>query len=85
VSSDRVLGLAWSGQMTRKRLCALLAHLPEGLTEIYLHPATGPYPGSAPGYLYREELEALVAPETAAVCREAGIELGGFADFAVAA
>jgi chitin disaccharide deacetylase len=84
-SSDRMLGLAWSGHMTRGRLCALLTHLPEGLTEIYLHPATGPYPGSAPGYLYREELDALVAPETAAVCREAGIELGGFADFAVAA
>jgi hopanoid biosynthesis associated protein HpnK len=85
VSSDRMLGLAWSGHMTRRRLCALLTHLPEGLTEIYLHPATGPYPGSAPGYLYREELDALTSPETAAACRDAGIELGGFADFAVAA
>jgi hypothetical protein len=71
--------------MTRARLCGLLAVLPPGLTEIYLHPATGPYPGSAPGYGYREELDALTAPETAAACRAAGIELGGFADFARAA
>jgi hopanoid biosynthesis associated protein HpnK len=85
LTSDRVLGLAWSGHMTRARLCGLLAVLPPGLTEIYLHPATGPYPGSAPGYGYREELDALTAPETAAACRAAGIELGGFADFARAA
>jgi chitin disaccharide deacetylase len=84
-TSDRVLGLAWSGRMTRERLCGLLGALPPGLTEIYLHPATGPYPGSAPGYRYREELEALTAPETAAACRAQGIELGGFADFAAAA
>jgi hopanoid biosynthesis associated protein HpnK len=84
-TSDRMLGLAWSGHMTRARLCGLLAVLPPGLTEIYLHPATGPYPGSAPGYRYREELDALTAPETAAVCRARGIELGGFADFARAA
>jgi chitin disaccharide deacetylase len=82
---DRVLGLAWSGAMTRARLCGLLAALPTGLTEIYLHPALGPYPGSAPGYRYREELEALTAPETAAACRDLNIELGGFADFAAAA
>jgi chitin disaccharide deacetylase len=84
-TSDRVLGLAWSGRMTRARLCGLLTALPPGLTEIYLHPALGPYPGSAPGYRYREELDALTAPETAAVCRAQGIELGGFTDFAAAA
>jgi chitin disaccharide deacetylase len=82
---DQVLGLAWSGAMTRARLCGLLAALPAGLTEIYLHPAIGPYPGSAPGYRYREELEALTAPETVAACRDRNIELGGFADFAAAA
>ncbi len=79
---DRVFGLQWSGGMTRDRLSGLIAHLPPGLSEIYLHPATGPYPGCAPGYRYREELEALTAPEVAAACRERALQLGRFADFA---
>jgi hopanoid biosynthesis associated protein HpnK len=78
---DRVFGLRWSGGMTRARLCGLIAHLPPGTSEFYLHPATAPYPGCAPGYRYREELEALTAPEVAATCRERAIELGGFGDF----
>jgi len=81
---DRVFGLQWSGGMTRDRLHGLIAHLPPGTSEIYLHPATAPYPGSAPGYRHREELEALIAPQVAAACRERAIELGGFADFAIA-
>jgi hopanoid biosynthesis associated protein HpnK len=81
-SCDRVFGLQWSGGMTRARLHGLIAHLPPGITEIYLHPATAPYMGSAPGYRYRDELEALLAPEIAALCRERALQLGGFADFA---
>jgi len=78
---DRVFGLQWSGAMTRERLIGLIRNLPSGLTEIYLHPATGPYPGCAPGYRYRDELDALMAPDTVAACREPGLRLGGFADF----
>ena len=37
-------------------------------------------PGSARGYRYREELEALIAPEVIAACRESSLRLGGFAD-----
>jgi len=79
---DRLFGLQWSGGMTRDRLRGLIAHLPTGVSEIYLHPATGPYPGCAPGYRYREELEALTSPKVAAACRERALQLGGFADFA---
>ncbi len=78
---DQVFGLAWSGAMTKKRLKGLLEHLPEGVSEIYLHPATGPYAGSAPGYAYREELAALVDPGMAAVIKARNIRLGGFCDF----
>lgn len=80
-TSDRVFGLHWSGGMTRQRLGGLIEHLPEGLSEIYLHPATGAYAGSAPGYRYREELEALVSPEIVRACRNGMVRLGGFADF----
>ncbi|HEX4153612.1 MAG TPA: hopanoid biosynthesis-associated protein HpnK [Steroidobacteraceae bacterium] len=80
-SPDRVFGLRWSGAMSLARLAGLIAHLPEGLTEVYLHPATGPYAGSAPGYRYREELDALIAPEVIRASRDPALRLGGFADF----
>jgi chitin disaccharide deacetylase len=80
-AADRVFGLRWSGQMTRERLAGLIRQLPDGLSEIYLHPATAAYPGSARGYRYREELEALMAPEVIAAARDSPVRLGGFADF----
>jgi len=82
VSPDFVFGLRWSGQMTRTRLASLIQHLPEGVSEIYLHPATGSYRGAAPGYRYREELEALMAPEVIAAGRDSSLCIGGFGDFA---
>jgi chitin disaccharide deacetylase len=78
---DAVFGLAWSGAMTPARVLGLIENLPEGLTELYLHPATGPYPGGAPGYRYAEELAALLAPRVVAAFRNAAIAKGGFADF----
>jgi chitin disaccharide deacetylase len=78
---DHVFGLAWSGAMTVTRLAGLIEHLPEGLSEIYTHPATGPYPGSAPGYLYGEELAALTDPGLAGLIAAKGIRMGGFSDF----
>jgi predicted glycoside hydrolase/deacetylase ChbG (UPF0249 family) len=54
---DHVYGLKWSGAMTKERVRGILAP-PDGLNEIYMHPATGPYPGSAQGYRYAEELAA---------------------------
>jgi hopanoid biosynthesis associated protein HpnK len=78
---DAVFGLAWSGAMTPARLLGLIENLPEGLNEIYLHPATGVYPGSAPGYRYADELAALIAPRAIEAFRNAAIAKGGFADF----
>jgi chitin disaccharide deacetylase len=78
---DSVFGLAWSGAMTRERLAGLIEHLPEGLSEIYMHPATGPYPGSAPGYQYGAELAALTDPGLPARLAAKGIKTGGFSDF----
>jgi hopanoid biosynthesis associated protein HpnK len=80
---DHVFGLAWSGAMTSARLAGLIEHLPEGLSEIYTHPATGPYPGSAPGYLYREELAALTDPGLPGLIAAKGIRMGGFSDFPI--
>lgn len=78
---DQVFGLAWSGALTAPRLLGLLENLPLGLTEIYAHPAQGPYPGSAPGYLYAEELAALTDPLAKAAIKRNGVTTGRFADF----
>jgi hopanoid biosynthesis associated protein HpnK len=81
LAADRTFGLQWSGQMTEARLSGLIRHLPDGLSEIYLHPATGAFAGSAPGYRYREEFDALMAAGVAAACRDSDLKLGGFGDF----
>jgi chitin disaccharide deacetylase len=80
---DQVFGLSWSGAMTLSRLAGLIAHLPDGVTEIYTHPATSPgFAGAAPGYRYQEELNALTSPELSRQIAAAGIDFGGFADAA---
>ena len=78
---DQVFGLAWSGALNKDRLCGLLKHLPEGLTEIYAHPATAPYPGSAPGYAYADELAALTDPLARDLIKRERVALGRFVDF----
>ena len=81
LTPDHLFGLRWSGSMTQKRLAGLIRHLPSGLSEIYLHPATGSFPGAAANYHYREELDALLAPEVVDACRSPSLRLGGFSDF----
>lgn len=81
VTADAVFGLAWSGAMTAARLGALLAHLPAGIVEIYLHPAESDrFPGAAPGYRYAEEFAALCDPDCIAAARGSGHALGGYGD-----
>jgi chitin disaccharide deacetylase len=81
---DQVFGLRWSGQMTKTRLLHLIRRLPEGLSEIYLHPATGPFFGHAKGYRYASELSALIDPEVVDACRKASLMMGGYGDFSSA-
>ncbi len=78
---DQVFGLAWSGAVTLSRLQGLIAHLPEGVTEIYAHPATASgFAGAAPGYRYEQELAALTSSDLRDQVAAAGIRCGGFAD-----
>lgn len=82
LTPEQVFGLAWSGAMTGDRLAGLLDHLPAGLTEIYLHPATAnSFPGAAPGYRYIDEFKALSTPAALAARDRTDLRLGGFADF----
>jgi hopanoid biosynthesis associated protein HpnK len=78
---DAVFGLAWSGAMTMPRLEGLIRHLPEGFSEIYLHPASADaFPGHAPGYRYQDELAALTAPSVIAAAQQPDMTRGGYAD-----
>jgi chitin disaccharide deacetylase len=83
---DHVFGLAWSGAMTADRIAALLVHPPQGVTEIYTHPATGGgYPGAAPGYRYAEELAGLTSDAVRAAALDCGASWGGYGNIPVAA
>jgi len=83
LTPDAMFGLAWSGEFTADRLLALLRHLPPGVVEIYTHPATvDQFCGSARGYRYSEELEALCASEVLAQLRRSRLEPLGYSDLA---
>jgi len=56
---------------------ALLAHLPPGVSELYFHPATGPWPGMDPGtrhFRHAGELAALTDPAVVAAIAARGIQ-----------
>jgi hopanoid biosynthesis associated protein HpnK len=61
--NDHCFGLAWSGHMTVDRVRCLLAHLPEGNSEIYFHPAAARdvvLDRLMPDYEHEAELAALL-------------------------
>ncbi|MGL4312830.1 MAG: hopanoid biosynthesis-associated protein HpnK [Sphingomonas sp.] len=83
VMADQVFGLAWSGAMTTDRVAALARRLPDGVSEIYFHPATrDTFPGHAPNYGYAAELAALTAPEVKAALAASGARLARLGDLA---
>ncbi len=82
MTPGQVFGVAWSGAMTEQRIAGVLRHLPEGITEIYMHPATADvFAGAASACGYAEELAALIAPDTGTLVRATGIRTGGYSDF----
>jgi len=63
-ANDHCFGLAWSGHMTTDRVRRLLAALPDGVSEIYFHPATASDPTLRrlmPDYEHAAELATLLA------------------------
>ncbi|MBX5453141.1 MAG: hopanoid biosynthesis-associated protein HpnK [Acidobacteriia bacterium] len=66
--NDYAFGIAWSGHMTLPRLLRLAEHLPEGVSEIYFHPASerdGVLKSLMPDYEHEAELAALLDPRFA--------------------
>ncbi|MBN8875035.1 MAG: hopanoid biosynthesis-associated protein HpnK [Rhodospirillales bacterium] len=72
VANDHCFGLAWSGAMTADRLVRLAAALPEGVSEVYFHPAASRDPlldRLMPTYQHEAEMQALCDPAVAAAFR----------------
>jgi hopanoid biosynthesis associated protein HpnK len=84
--NDHVFGVDASGRMDEHRLLQILARLPPGCTEIYLHPATqsgSAIAASMHGYHHAEELAALMSPKVRAVfaaMTAAEVMCGGYRD-----
>ena len=80
--NDRVAGIAATGHMDEAALLAVLARAPEGVLEIYSHPATqgGPLTPSMRDYRHADELAALCSPRVARAIESTGAMHGGFAD-----
>ena len=77
--NDQIFGLSATGAMDEARVLEILAQLPEGVTEIYLHPATRD--GLTPTmrtYRHRDELEALLSARVRAAVSASGAAIGGF-------
>jgi hopanoid biosynthesis associated protein HpnK len=73
-TNDHCFGLAWSGHMTRDRVRALLSRLPDGVSEIYFHPAVSRDPllrRLMPDYEHEAELLALLDREAGDQARAA--------------
>lgn len=78
-TADSTFGLAWSGAMTPPRIAGLMRRLPQGLVEIYTHPATSDdFAGHAAGYRYTEELSALTDADVVLALQRSGHAPGGF-------
>ena len=63
--NDQVFGINDSGAMVERTILQYLDQIPQGVTEIYCHPASRRWPGVdnlPPHYQVREELAALISP-----------------------
>lgn len=79
--NDYVFGMNDNGAMDRERLLAFLDHLPDGVSEIFCHPATAPWPEMEPAarhYRVADEFAALTDATVAAAIDRLGIEPVGF-------
>jgi hopanoid biosynthesis associated protein HpnK len=76
-ANDHVFGMNDSGKMDRDRVLGFLANLPDGVSELYCHPATIPWPGMEPAarnYRVADEFAALTDRTVTLALSKYGIE-----------
>jgi len=81
--NDFVFGLNDTGHLDGKLLLRILQQLPQGVTEIYCHPATSHCPElnrTMPGYWNEQEFEALTSQAVKQVVATTGIQRVAFGE-----
>ena len=81
--NDALFGLHCSGVVGEAALCEALDHLPPGVSEVYLHPATrsgAAERAAGVGEQATTEFEALISPRVRERLRLLQASVGGFAD-----
>ena len=79
--NETIYGLHDSGHMNIDKLIRILPHIPEGVTEIYAHPATERWDRIDPeanDYEFEAEYKALIHARTKRAVEKFDIELSGF-------
>ncbi len=82
-TNDRLYGIRDSGAMTGDRILDMLQSLPNGVTEIFSHPARGAWDGveaAAAHYRFEDEFQALIDTNVKAAAAAAGASLVSFKD-----
>jgi chitin disaccharide deacetylase len=80
-TTDRAVGVLNPGHLIEPYVARYLERLPDGLTEMFFHPATETTPTlgtSQSGYQHSGELAALCSPQVKAIIERTGINLVNF-------
>ncbi len=75
--NDYAFGVNEAGALTEGRVLEILDHLPDGITEIFFHPATGRFEGADRGteaFRWEQELAALTSARVRASIARNGID-----------
>jgi chitin disaccharide deacetylase len=84
-TNDYVFGLNDTGHMTPDRVQKFVANLPQGISELYVHPATHTWPEAfPPDYDFAGEFASLVDPDVIRQVRESDIRPVTFSELAAA-
>lgn len=83
---DRAVGVLDPGHLTKPFLTSYLPLLPDGLTEVFFHPADRPAEPllqAQRGYEHVAELQALCSPQLRQLIHDSGIRLTNFRELAL--
>lgn len=82
-TNDYVFGMIDTGHMTPERVRKYLDNLPNGVTELYVHPATHTWPEAFPSdYDFAGEFAALIDPQVIERARSADVRRTTFSELA---
>jgi hopanoid biosynthesis associated protein HpnK len=85
--NDYAYGVNEAGALTEARVLQMLDRLPDGVTEIFFHPATRAFAGAdlgTEGYQWAAELSALTSPTVRAAIERLGIASVTYGELAAA-